>query len=760
MRKLSTIFLILTLIAGVGFFVYPDVASWWNGRIQSGILDTYVEDVAAMQQERIEYELQRAHDFNASIGEINISDPFAEVDALPEEYIHTLNVGGVMATIEVPSVNINMPVHHGTSSAVLDRAAGHLTGTSFPVGGEGTHAVITAHSGLSSARMFTDLLDNRVYIGDYFFINVLNQRLAYRVVQIDIVEPHEVELIRIYPGEDFVTLITCTPLAVNTHRLLLRGTRVPYQLNMAEAIEPVISVIETNWRLTTAFGAFLFFLLVFCIYQVVRIIRTRWKKKAIRVPAGVLAGAAAAQATPFDDDPYISIPGQHAPPQPTHTTRAPQHVYVYERATPLPERTQAPKRHKKQYSSAFRRYAMAGMAILMLLIGGSIALYPQIRRQMYDRYAENLIENWIENLDDSSHFIQQRWINEVTSFWTTVSSLPIASTNGVNGETATLTIGNHTLGYVSQLSVNSGGYLTLGGQPLGSNGYIRIADITIASNGFSGLAPVQAPGQDQDNQYDSYLYMAQNGDLYVNIGNGVYIGTNGGNVSMGNLSIGPSGGLYIGDTPIADLLAEDWNYEDFDLDFIFNFDLNQDPLYWLNNQMINHNNDLYENEQEALTDLESSEEVDFSVTQNAGISDEMLGFITIEAINIRIPIFAGASERNMLRGAGHMTHTSLPVGGPNTNAVITAHRGLTRARMFSDLDQLMNTNEIILITNPYQTLRYMVVGYEIVDHTIDFDDRGPILIHGDGTDMITLLTCHPYRVNTHRLLIFAVRVHD
>jgi len=780
--------MILTLIVGVGFFIYPDVASWWNGRIQAGVINTYQVDVEQLQADQRNTEIQRAREFNESITEINISDPFADTEALPEEYMSTLNVSGTMATIEIPAVNISLPIMHGTSDAVLDRAAGHLTGTSFPIGGEGTHAVITAHSGLSNSRKFTDLLDGRITYGDYFFINVMGLRLAYQVDQILTVTPDRVDSIVLYPGEDFVTLITCTPLAVNSYRLLVRGTRVPYVQDMAETIVPVITILETNWRLITAIIAFGGFIIIFTLYQVIRIIRTRWRKKLVKVPV-----APPAPDFDYDDDPYIVIPPlarqpltrlvQPPPPpviqasptlQPVRnqSSAAPQSMYVYERATPLPERSAPLKRRKS--SGRAKRLVLAGLAIVILLAGAGITFYPTVRRAMYDRYAENLINEWVDSLDDARSFIQRRWLEEGAALVDAITTLPVAYVNGDRLEThtdyytgdVTVSLGNLSFGYVSQLAVDSGGYLTLGGQPLGNptanNGHLVIGDLFVAHSGVAmvngdALRPYQ-PYQGSD-QGVSGLYVAYDGNLYIDIGGGIYINTNGGNISLSVITLGPSGELYIGDTPLADLTTEEFDFYDFDLDFIFNFDLNQDPMYWLNGQMDNYNDDLHEADQEDLNSLESMEEVDFSVTETAGIPDEMLGFITIEAINIRIPIFAGSSHGNMLRGAAHMTQTSLPVGGMNTNSVITAHRGLSIARMFRDLDRLKGTNEIILITNPYQTLRYQVTGYQVIPDRVDVYEQNAIMIQ-EGRDMITLLTCHPYRINDQRLLIFADRIPD
>jgi len=718
------IFFILTLFVGIGFFIYPDVASWWNGRIQHGLMDTYQVDVAQMERDLIDTQFQHARAFNESINEINISDPFADTETLPEDYMRTLNVRGVMATVEIPVINVTLPVFHGTSSAVLDRGAGHLKGTSFPIGGEGTHAVITAHSGLSNARMFTDMLDNNLYIGDYFFINVLDQRLAYRVIQIDTVTPDNVDLIRLYPGEDFVTLITCTPLVLNTHRLLVRGTRVPYIQYMAEEIVPVITLVDTNWRLLATFAAFGLFLFVFVGYQLVRIF-LGWRRKR----KGLLPVGAVAQTLAYESDDYVNIP---------ETARYVNPAYIE-------ARRQRARSRKKADKDIKRRLAM-GMGIFILVAGAGIMLFPQVQRLLYDRYAENLIIEFQEAREEAAHFITQRWMNHTVAFVSDISNMPIGSTNGGIGQNGDINIGNIPLDYSSQLSVNHDGYLTLGGIPVGSNGYITLSDVVVATNGAM---------QPADN---TNLFIGANGSYYVNIGGDLFLGTNGGNLSMGNLHLGPDGNIYIGGINIGNLVNGDFCLDDHDLDFIFNFDPNQDPLQWLNDQMQDHNYTLYETDQSALTHLEAAEEVYFSVTEVAGIRDEMLGFITIEYINIQIPIFAGSSDGNMNRGAAHMTHTSLPVGGISTNSVITAHRGLTRARMFRDIYDLP-IGTIITITNIYQTLTYAVTGQEIVNDVLVLEDMDRIRIR-EGVDMITLLTCHPYRVNSCRLLVFAERVPD
>jgi len=693
--------------------------------------------VEALRQDARDAHFQRATDFNNAITEINISDPFTDAEALPEEYLRLLNVGGIMATIEVPSVNIHLPVRHGTSSYVLDHGAGHLKGTSLPIGGDGTHAVITAHSGFSNTRLFTDLLDGRVTVGDYFFVHVLGERLTYRVDQLREVYPDNTSYIYIQPEMDFVTLITCTPLGLNSHRLLIRGVRVPDAEAVyitVEDIAPAISVWETNWRFFTTVGAFLLFIIIFATYQLSRIIGGWLKKKrgGYDQPEPELI---------FEDDPYVLIPATQ-----NSQTRVALH----------PKRKGSITKYNTKYSDALRRRVMLCIALIILLSGAGIALFPQVQRAMFVRYSEAIIDDWFTELEEVTHFIQRRWVNERAAFWSDVSDLRIASVNGGQLELTPegeVLLGNLTFSEVSELSVGPDGYLMLGGLPLGSNGYITVADMAVPFY-TNQLTPI--PGEPG-------LYESQNGDLYISVGGGLFISNNGGNVSLGDLNLGPGGGVYIGGHNLGNLTIDTWDDYAHDLDFIFNFDLNTDPMYWLNTQMEDYNEDLHDSNQESLNTLEDAEEVDFSVSQLAGFREEMLGIIEVPDLNIRLPIFAGSGPLNLMRGAGHMTQTSLPVGGISTNAVITAHSGLTQARMFCNLvaskDAGTIVGTLVRITNPYQRLTYRIYGYEVVGRTLDFDDRGGIMIQ-EGRDRITLLTCYPYRVNSSRLLMFAERVPD
>ena len=229
----SALFLASLLIfaAGVGIFVYPAVSNWMAERRQAEAIERYEEDVTVLEPEEIQDQIARAQEYNQNLAEDELHDPFLQGEqyVISSGYNDVLNYNedGIMAYVEIPCIDVSLPVYHGTSEEVLQKGAGHLAASSLPVGGEGTHSVISAHRGLPSARLFTDL--DEVETGDVFYIHVLDETLAYQVDQIETVEPDELNSLRVVKGRDLVTLLTCTPYAVNTHRLLVRGTRIPYE---------------------------------------------------------------------------------------------------------------------------------------------------------------------------------------------------------------------------------------------------------------------------------------------------------------------------------------------------------------------------------------------------------------------------------------------------------------------------------------------------------------------------------------------------
>lgn len=214
--------------------LYPTAADWFATRAHASEIGGYVEFAESIDEGERERILQAAREYNENLPSGPLRDPFmlneqGEVVDMREgladyEAQLTGQVGGVMARVRVPAIGVDLPIYHGTDAHTLDRGVGHLYGSGLPVGGESTHAVLTAHSGLPSATLFTDL--EQVAEGDVFFVDVLGEELAYQVDQITIVEPDTGDDLRQVPGEDYVTLLTCTPTGVNSHRLLVRGTRI------------------------------------------------------------------------------------------------------------------------------------------------------------------------------------------------------------------------------------------------------------------------------------------------------------------------------------------------------------------------------------------------------------------------------------------------------------------------------------------------------------------------------------------------------
>lgn len=237
-KKATKIIIVLIFLAGLSLLLYPFIANQWNNYRQSRLISSYDETVSELEEEgSIDYESEweRAQAYNDALLPSILPDSFAVAEAADEndpqhqEYLSCLNLAGdgMMGRVEIPKINVNLPIYHTTDEAVLEQAAGHLEGSSLPVGGMSTHAVISAHRGLPSASLFTDL--DELEVGDHFLIHVLDDVLCYEVDQITTVEPEETEGLAVVEGEDLVTLLTCTPYGVNSHRLLVRGHRVPYE---------------------------------------------------------------------------------------------------------------------------------------------------------------------------------------------------------------------------------------------------------------------------------------------------------------------------------------------------------------------------------------------------------------------------------------------------------------------------------------------------------------------------------------------------
>ena len=245
-RHGTTIILIFVFLIGLSLLLYPTFADWWNSMHQSQAVASYVEQVASIDEDQYEDLWNAAWAYNRTLPER--ANGYILEDAQKAEYEQLLDVGGtgIMGYIEIPVIGVTLPIYHGTDEAVLQVAIGHLEWTSLPVGGEGSHCVVSGHRGLPSARLFTDL--DQLTEGDIFMFRVLDEILTYEVDQIHIVEPYEVDNLQIEAGKDLCTLITCTPYGINSHRLLVRGHRVenPEEAKVirvtadAMQIEPVI----------------------------------------------------------------------------------------------------------------------------------------------------------------------------------------------------------------------------------------------------------------------------------------------------------------------------------------------------------------------------------------------------------------------------------------------------------------------------------------------------------------------------------------
>ena len=211
-------------IAALGLMLYPLAGELLSERYHSDIETTYTAAIADTDDVELTAQREAAEQYNAMLSGAAIAEGGA--DAPPLVYDEQLTAGGVMAYVDIPKINVCLPVQHGTDADTLERAVGHVVGTSLPVGGSSTHAVLSAHSGMASSKLFSDI--DQLEQGDNFYIRVLGDTLAYEVDAINTVLPTDTSLLQIEEGEDLVTLVTCTPFGVNTHRLLVRGHRVPY----------------------------------------------------------------------------------------------------------------------------------------------------------------------------------------------------------------------------------------------------------------------------------------------------------------------------------------------------------------------------------------------------------------------------------------------------------------------------------------------------------------------------------------------------
>ena len=272
-KHISTIFIILIFLVGLGFISYPTVSNLWNQAHQSRAIATYSKQVEKLDDSENKKMLKAARKYNKSLLKKSDHWKLSKKDKKKYESLLDVSGTGIMGYIEVPKIDCSLPIYHGTDEGALQIAIGHLEGSSLPVGGKSSHCVLSGHRGLPSARLFTDL--DQMEEGDIFILNILDRKLAYEVDQIRVVLPEEMSDLEIEEGKDLCTLVTCTPYGINTHRLLVRGHRTEYVEKKVEEEKKEVQTKKTDIRLMIAGGAGVLILLIIIIVIVIKRRRKR-----------------------------------------------------------------------------------------------------------------------------------------------------------------------------------------------------------------------------------------------------------------------------------------------------------------------------------------------------------------------------------------------------------------------------------------------------------------------------------------------------
>ena len=264
------IILCLVILIGIGLLSYPTVSDWWNSFHQTRAVASYAAAVSQMKTEDYDRLFAEADDYNRKLAGTGMK--WSMTDEEIQEYNNVLDISdnGIMGYIDIPRIRQTLPIYHGTDDAVLQVAIGHLAGTSLPVGGDSTHCVVSGHRGLPSARLFTDL--DRLTVGDIWTMTVLNRTVTYEVDQIRIVEPEDLSELQIVQGSDYCTLLTCTPYGINTHRLLVRGHRIPNLDGDANVTVDAMQVDQTLVAMVVAVTILLILVIILLI------VSSKWYK--------------------------------------------------------------------------------------------------------------------------------------------------------------------------------------------------------------------------------------------------------------------------------------------------------------------------------------------------------------------------------------------------------------------------------------------------------------------------------------------------
>ncbi|WP_297391812.1 class C sortase [uncultured Peptoniphilus sp.] len=274
-KKKSNFLFIFIFILGLGILSYPMISNWYYRIESNNQVADYKEARELLSKEEIDRRIRLAKIYNDSLGNVVLKDPYSEEEKEKafENYAQMLELRTKIGIVTIPSIDVELPIYAGTNEEILQKGVGHLEGTSLPIGGESTHTVLTAHSGLPSARLFTDL--QKVKMGEKFYIDNIAGTLAYQVDHIDVIDPSDFSQLLVVPEKDYATLLTCTPIMINTHRLIVRGHRVPYVPEVDEA-----NMKDKGGNL--GIDKRLIILLIFAIIILVRYLLSRRKKKLAR----------------------------------------------------------------------------------------------------------------------------------------------------------------------------------------------------------------------------------------------------------------------------------------------------------------------------------------------------------------------------------------------------------------------------------------------------------------------------------------------
>lgn len=283
MKKLPYIATGLLLVLGLAILFYPSISSWLNSLVQSEAVVSYDESIGQMSDAAKEASLEEARQYNSSLTGQGITDPFIPGGGLhlPTNYTSVLDAGdGMMGTLHVPAIDVELPIYHGTSPKVIEQGVGHMEMTAFPIGGKGNHSVLTSHSGLPSTVLFTDL--EKLSLGDRFYIKVSGSIAAYEIDSIQVVEPTNTKPLIPQKDGDYTTLVTCTPYAINSHRLLVRGAHIPYDGAIDAATPSLNEWFKIPYDVVIACMALAAVLLTIAILQAKR--RRREKRRSAMRP--------------------------------------------------------------------------------------------------------------------------------------------------------------------------------------------------------------------------------------------------------------------------------------------------------------------------------------------------------------------------------------------------------------------------------------------------------------------------------------------